>query len=319
MLVAQLLGYLGNVIAIAFASFGVAFGQGLATFGELDALERQPLGSEAGFRTLIIGLGLTESGAVLALVAVLMSIFNFPSINLTLGSGIAELGAGLSIGVVAAVVGIASSMSVLESCRSISRQPFFSRKITTFMLLTQSIIEAPIIFAFIIALIIKVEVGETLSLQQGLRFFSGGLVIAIGCIGPSIGQAIFVKSAATAIGLNKLAYNKIFPFSLFSQAIVETPVIFSFFISFLLIYWPVNPTVAFMAALVSIASAISMGVGSLGAGISTGYVASKACLAIAESPESYATILRVSLISQAIIESTVIYGFIVALFMILRF
>ncbi len=316
---AYLLAYLGNVFALAFASIGVAFGQGLASFGQLDALERQPMGSEAGFRALIIGLGLTESGAVLALVAVLMSIFNLPSIDLTLGAGFAELGAGLAIGIVAAVVGIASSMSVRESCRSISRQPLFSHKITTFMLLTQSIIEAPIIFAFIIALIIKAEIGNLLSIQQGLRLFSAGLVIALGCVGPSIGQAIFVKDAAKAVGLNKMAYNKIFPFSLFSQAIIETPVIFSFFVSFLLIYWPVSSEAISMAAIVSIGSAISMGIGSLGAGISTGYVASKACLSIAANPDSYTTVLRVSLISQAIIESTVIYSFIVALFMIIRF
>jgi len=316
---AHLLAYLGNVFALAFASIGVALGQGLATFGQLDALERQPMGSEAGFRALIIGLGLTESGAVLALVAVLMSLFNLPSIELTLGSVLAVLGAGLAIGIVAAVVGIASSMSVRESCRSISRQPLFSNKITTFMLLTQSIIEAPIIFAFIIALIIKSEVGNLLSLQQGLRLFSAGLVIALGCIGPSIGQAIFVKDASKSVGLNKMAYNKIFPFSLFNQAIIETPVIFSFFVSFLLIYWPVSHEAIFMAAIVSVGAAISMGIGSLGAGISTGYVASKACLAIAANPDSYTTVLRIALISIAIIESTVIYSFIVALFMIIRF
>ena len=116
-----------------------------------------------------------------------------------------------------------------------------------------------------------------------------------------------------------MAYNKIFPFSLFNQAIIETPVIFSFFVSFLLIYWPVNPTLIFMAAIASIGSAVSMGIGSLGAGISTGHVASKACLSIAANPENYTTVLRISLISIAIIESTVIYSFIVALFMITKF
>ena len=317
MLAAAFLSYFGNVLALAFSAIGVGIGQGLAAEGVLEGQARQTMGGEQSFRTFVIGLALTESGAILALVVVLTSLVNiqFP---ISLGSGLADLGAGLAIGIAAGVVGVASSLAVRHACLSISRQPLFTQKITTFMLLIQSIVEAPVIFAFIIALILKATVNDNLSVVDGIRYFSGGLVIALGCIGPAIGQAIFVSSACKSVGLNKSAYNKIFPFSMLSEAIIETPVIFSFVISFLLIYHSSSNS-PMMASLASFGAAIAMGVGAIGTGISTGNVAASGCRSIAERPHSYGSVLRNSLVSQAIIESAAIYSLIVALFLVFSF
>ncbi|HBS48262.1 TPA: hypothetical protein DEO28_04220 [Candidatus Dependentiae bacterium] len=313
MLTPLILAYLGPIFAIIFSALGVAFGQGFGGFGALDGLERQKMGHEAGFRTLMIGLGITESGAILAFVAVILSIFDISKDTTTMGVGLARFGSGFAMGLVAAVVGFSSSMAVKEACKSIFRQPNFAQKITTFMLITQSIIEAPVIFAFIIFLIIKTFVVNPISLYQGMHLFAAALVIAFGCVGPTIGQGIFVKSACHSIGLNKSAYSKIFPFTLFSQAIIETPVIFSFIVSFLLIYSK-SSSLLFTSVVSSLAAAIAMGFGAIGVGISTGYVASKACKMIAENPDNYNLILRNTLMTQAIIESSAIYSLVIALF-----
>ena len=318
MFVPLLLSYVGSILAIVLSALGVACGQGFGGFGALAGLERQHMGNEAGFRTLMIGLGITESGAILAFVAVILSIFDISTSPMSMGVGIARFGSGFAVGLVAAVVGFSSSMAVKEACQAIYRQPLFAQKITTFMLITQSIIEAPVIFAFIIFLIVKNFVGEAISLELGLKLLSGSLVIALGCVGPTIGQGLFVKSACNAIGLNKCAYTKIFPFSLFSQAIIETPVIFSFIISFVLIFSSTSSSSAFTSAITSLGAALSMGVGAIGVGISTGRVASRACHSIAEYPQNYNVILRNTLLTQAIIESSAIYALIVALFILFR-
>ena len=67
-----------------------------------------------------------------------------------------------------------------------------------------------------------------------------------------------------------------------------------------------------------LAAGICMGIGAIGAGLSEGYAAAKACEAISRRPESYSDIFRTMLVGQAVTESTTIYAFVIAMIMIFR-
>jgi F0F1-type ATP synthase membrane subunit c/vacuolar-type H+-ATPase subunit K len=311
------LHYLSVVVAIVLSSMGKAIGQGVAGFGSVFSINRQPMGINEGFRALVIGMALTESGCILALVIGLLILFTgFETI--TWGIGFAEMGIGLAIGCTAAVVGIASGFSVRATCTSISRQPFFSQKIVTLMLLTQSMIEAPVIFAFIVALLIKLNITPTLSLFDGIKFCAAGVVMGIGAIGPSIGQAFFADAACASVGINRKAYQRIFAFTCLCQAIIETPVIFCLLLSTLILYRPISLIHPFLSIISFCSAAFCLGFGSIGTGISTGYVASRSCYQMAMLSRSYGTVFRATLLAQVFIESAVIYAMIVALLLIMR-
>jgi F-type H+-transporting ATPase subunit c len=62
-----------------------------------------------------------------------------------------------------------------------------------------------------------------------------------------------------------------------------------------------------------IAAAIAVGVGSIGAGLGEGLLASKAMEAIGRNPEVQEKITPLLFISMAIVESTSIYGLVIAL------
>lgn len=62
-----------------------------------------------------------------------------------------------------------------------------------------------------------------------------------------------------------------------------------------------------------IAAAIAVGVGGIGAGIGEGIVASRAMEAIGRNPEVQEKITPLLFISMAIVESTSIYGLVIAL------
>ncbi len=307
------LHYSAVATATFLSVFGTGIGQGLASASAIEAMSRQPMGSDQTFRSLLIGLALVESGCVFAILLALMLLAG--DVAVTFGAGLAEMGLALSIGLSSCVVGLASSFAISSSAKSIVREPFFAQRILTFMLLTQSIIEAPVIFAFIIALIIKTSITPDITDFEGLKLFSAGLMIGVGAIGPAIGQAIFAKNACRAIGINKDAYRNIFSFSLLSEAVIETPVIFALLLSLLIIYIPGTNA---MAGLSALAATISMGIGAVGTGIANGYVASQGCEQIALNEKAYPSIFRASLLSQAIIEASVIYSFIVALILITR-
>ena len=312
MFVPQFLHFFAAGIPIILSGIGTGIGQGIASVGALDAMTRQKEGTTAIFRTMILGLALIETGAILSLVITLMTLFGGPFL-ITTSIGIAELGLGLAIGISSLSVSIASSFTVKAACESIARQPLFATKISTLMLFAQSIIEAPVIFAFVIALLIKTHITQMLTMLEGVKLFSAGLAIGLGSIGPSIGQAIFTQSSCIAIGLNKKAFGKIFTFSLLSQAVVETPVIFCMLVSIALIFKPIHLTTPLAYMVMFIAPALTVSIGSLGTSIATGYAASKSSRFIALKPEHYPMLLRTSLLGQAIMESSAIYALIIAL------
>lgn len=314
----QLLHACSAGIAIILGGIGSGLGQGIAGFGALQAMARQKIATAPIVRTMVLGLALIESGMILSLVVTLMLLFGGHSV-ITLATGLAELGMALAIGLAAASISIASSLAVKAACESIARQPFFTQKIVTLMLLSQSIIGAPGVFAFIVALLIKVKLKPDLAVVDGIKFLAAGFTIGVGSIGPSIGQAIFSRASCAAAGLNKGSFSKLLTFSLLSQAVIQTPIIFCLVISITILFKPILATAApFVAAVSFFSPAFAISVGSLGTAIAIGFAASKTCKPIVLDPENYPLYLRTSLLAQAIIESAAIYALIIALVLMTR-
>lgn len=318
MLAPYLLHTLAVGSAIVLGGIGSGIGQGIAGFGALQAIARQSTGHDHIVRTMILGLALIESGVILSLVITFMLLFGGAPI-LTTAAGLGELGMGLAIGLSAAAVSIASSFAVKAACQSIARQPFFQQKIVTLMLLSQSITSAPGVFAFVIALLIKVKITDTTPLVDGIKLLAAGLTVGVGSIGPSVGQGIFSASSCTAVGLKKESFGKLLTFSLLSQAVVQTPLIFCLIVAILLIFKTTatigSPIVA-AAAFFSPAFAIS--VGTFGSAVALGHAASKVSSYISMDEQNYPLFVRTSLLAQAIIESAAIYALIVALILVTK-
>ena len=313
-----LLHALSAGIAIICGGLGSGLGQGIAGMGALQAMSRQKTGSDHIIRTMVLGLALIETGAILALVVALIVLFGGTK-EITMGIGLAELGMGLAIGLSAAAVSIASAFAVRAACKSMARQPFFTQKIVTIMLLSQSIIGAPAIFAFIIALLIKIQIGPAITIAQGIKLMAAGFTIGVGSIGPSIGQAIFSRASCEAVGLNRDAFSKLLTFSLLSQAVVQTPMIFCLVIAMTIIFKPVAAVATpFLAAVAFFSPAFAISVGSLGTAVAIGYAASKSCKYVALDTKNYPLFVRTSLLAQAIIESAAIYALIVALILMTK-
>jgi F-type H+-transporting ATPase subunit c len=304
----EIMHYLAASIAIMLGAVGAGIGLGIATSGTEGSMTRQTAGNLPMFRAMFIGLMLIESGAIVALVISLFTLFTGYK-DITWEVARVELSIGLAVGIAAASISIASSFVVRAATQAIARQPFFANKIMTFMLIAQSIIEAPAIFAFIVALLIRAQLTPTISGDTSLTLFAAGMTIALGCIGPSIGQSLLAYAACTSVGLNKNAYGKIFPFTLLNQAIVETPMIFCVLLSLLIVYTHPESTKALIAAL-------TLGASATGSALSIGYVASRGCRQIAADQTLYAAILRPSILTVALIESSVIYALIISLLLI---
>jgi len=157
------------------------------------------------------------------------------------------------------------------------------------------------------------------SLPESIRLIASGLAIGLGGIGPSIGLALFAQQACQSVGINPHAYAQLFSFTLISQTVIETPIIFSFVVSLALLFVgsiPGSDAMAFLQALIYIAAALSIGLGTYGVGISSGKTAATACHQIALRPDMYDVISRVSLLAQGLIETGVIYAILISFILI---
>jgi len=309
-LIADYLHYGTAALAVGINAIGVGIGEGLTGQAALRAMNIQPSARNDISTTAILGMALIETAAILGISIAAMLLLLGSSAPRTEFSGIAEIGIAAAICVSGFVIGIMSSLPAQQACLSVARQPFFSKKILYFMIITQSVIQTPIIFGFIIAMFIRSQMDFITTYPESIRLMASGLCIGIGSIGPVIGLGLFAQQACHSVGINQNAYDKLFSFMLISQALIDTPVIFALTTSMLLAF-SISATTTTMA-IATIAAAACMSCGTFTTGISAGRTAAAACLRIAFDPEQAGNLARTSMIAQAFIDTNVIYAFVIA-------
>lgn len=311
--ITYLISSLSSVFSLIFATIMVSLGQGLTATAGLVASHRQPEALNSIKRASLLALALMETGALLGFI---ISIFIFFKATDNLYVAIAQIGMSLAIGLPSLVLGISSSFSTRAALLAITRQPFSSKQIINLLVFSQSLIQTPLIFGFIISLVIYFQLSSVTGLGQSLTLLASGLSIGLGSIGAAYGGGLFTGASCRSLGLNKNIYSKMVSFTIISQVIIETPVILSVLLSFLLIK-AANQPVDILQGIVYLAGSITMGFGAFGSGIASGLTASKSCEKIALNPVQYNFISRLTIFAQTIIDTSSIYAFIIALLFIL--
>lgn len=311
---AAIIHVLSVVLSTVCAALGVSIGQGLTSKAAFLAINRQPAAQPDISRGALLAFALVETSAILGFLISFLLFFRTPTNEY---SAIAELGMALAVAIPGLIIGLASAMPASEALGAIARQPFLAKKIGNFMLLNLSLSQTPLIFGFIMALIIRTKLPDVTTLGQALTLIGAGVAIGIGCIGPAFGGGFLSRSACKGIGLNKLAYSKLFTFSFISQAIVETPVIFASIISFLLLTKSLSVNEHWIIGLAYLSFGLCIGLGTLGPGFSSGRSAAAAAIQIAHNPQAYNLLARSSMIAQGLIDTCAIYAFIISLWLIL--
>jgi F-type H+-transporting ATPase subunit c len=304
------------VFTTAASAIGVGIGQGLTSATAIEAMDEQPAARGDIAKTAILGMALIETAALLGVIVSIIVLLG-TSAEHTIYTSLSEFGIAFSVGLSALVLGIISARPAQAACMSVARQPFLAQKIMRFMLVTLSLVQTPLIFGLIIAIFIKNQAAVAFSIGDGLRLIASGLTMGVGSIGPIVGLALLSQAACKSIGTNRNAYNTLLTFTLVGQAIIETPIIFALILSLMMLFM-VSPLAEHqhLEGFAFFAASICFGLGTLGTGLSSGKVAATACEQIAEHPEQSGVISRLSMFAQGLIETSAIYAFIVALFLI---
>lgn len=312
--VAAIIHFIALLIIIIFSSLGNGIGGGLATQAAIEAINIQPGSKREIIRLTLLGLALIETAAILALIiAVIIFLAPFNSINVSL----AGLGMACAVGIPALLIGIVSSLPVQKACLSIARQPFFVRQVLNVMLITQSIIQAGIIFGFIVAWIIHFNIpklNNVTDIWQGLHLLAAGLAIGLGSIGPTVGLALFAQTACDVISFDRKAYGKIISFVLISGAFIETPLIFALMVALTIVITPLHGDP--ITAMKMLAASLCISLGTFSPGLNSSKVSSTACKEIAHNNALHGTLSQTSMFGQGLIDAAAVYALLIALLMI---
>lgn len=311
----HIIHYLSVGLCTFIPSLGVSLGQAKTTAALFDSINTQPSAREELSKTGIIALALIETAGLLGMISAILLVFHkTETLNMALG----QLGIVFAICITGFMTAIASALPAVEALISIARQPFAtsSRKIANLMILCQTLIQTPLAFGFIITLLIYYQLNLISTLGHAVTLIATGLCIGLASIGPSIGSGLFTKSACKSAGLSNDIYSKIISFTIISQAIIETPIIFAVIISFWLL--SIASSVPALLSIVSIAIACLMGIGTLAAGIGSGKTAASGCSQIPFIDQKYYNVLsKTTIISQGLIDTSAIYALMISIILIL--
>lgn len=313
----SLLNYGTIVFTVAGTSLGTAIGQGLASYAALQALNIQPMARNEITRTLVLALALMETAAVIGIALAILLLID-PSIKQpVLAASIGRCGIALAMSLTGLAIGIASSLPTRSACMAIARQPFFSKNIVNLLLIAQSLLQTPILFGFIISWIIKTQAVSVTSLFDGWRLIASGLVMGLGSIGPVIGLGLFAQAAVQGVGVNRKSYTKMLTFTFISEAIIETPILFSFIVGLIILFSPITPQDNFVRGIIMLAAALCTGLSTIMPGINSGRIAGAAGKELALHPDQYSILSRTSMLGQALLDTFVLYAALISFLMIL--
>ncbi len=314
---APLLDYLTIALTVGLNSISVGFGQGLAGRAALDAIDQQPRAQGEITKATLIGTALMETTALLATAIAIVLFASLSPATMNLYPAIARLGIACALGLPGLVIGAASAMPTCQAALATARQPFFAQPILNLLLITQSLVQTPVLFGVIIALFIKGQADACTTLTDSIRLLSSGLAIGLGIIGPSIGLAHFAQAALRGVGINRAAYAPLRLFTFISEAIIETPVLFALMVALIMLFVTPATNDNLLQTITFIGAAIAVGVGNIAPGISSSNIGATAALNIAHRLEHYSLISRLSIFAQVFIDTCAIYAVIISLLLLL--
>ncbi len=306
--------YLIASLTIIVSAISVGLSQGLTNKAAFESIDIQPHIKDKISNLSLLSSALIETSAIVSVFVALILLFEDVQAINPFYSDLAKIGIGFAIIGSGLIIGLFSAWPAQEACYATARQPFHAQSIFNFTLIVLSVIQTPLILAFIVALFIKVQATLIASLADSLRLIGAGIAIGLGSIGPAIGLAHFARTAIKGIGSNRNAYGRILTFTFISQAIIESPTIFSLVTSLFLLGSVPKTLIAGIAMLMA---GITTGLGMFGPGLSSGRTAAAACKEIATNPEQYSALARTSIFAQGVIDSAAIYVLLIALGFIL--
>lgn len=148
----------------------------------------------------------------------------------------AFLGAGMAMGFGAIGSGVGEGFAAKKACEGMGRQPSVADELLRTMLVGQAVAESTGIYSLVVALLLLFYNFTGVRFIQIPAFFSAGLCMGLGAMGPGIGEGFTAGKACEAIARNPETAPLIIRTMLVGQAVSESTGIYSLVVALLMIF-----------------------------------------------------------------------------------
>lgn len=217
-------------------------------------------------------------------------------------------------------VGIGESFIADAAIKAINIQPSATAALNRAALLGMALTETSGILGFVMAILLLLLKGQNLYTNPNYSIAMLGIAFAIGFSGFIAGIASSFPAQYSLLSIARQPFfsNKIMNLMLLSMSFIQTPVIFGFIIS-LFIWYQAASISTLTDAIRLLSSGLAIGFGGVGPAIGLGYFAKTACSMVGFNRKAYPRIISFTFISQALIETPIVFALVTALLLLTTF
>ncbi len=179
-------------------------------------------------------------------------------------------------------------------------------------------IEGSFIFSFIVSIAILLAPPYE-NLTMPIAIAELGMALAMGVCSAFVGLAggFAVHGGSKAAARQPIFVNKIQMLTAGIQTLMETPIVFSFIVAFT-IQMKLTETMSLASGFRMLAAGLTIGFGSIGPSIGQLIFSKDCCYAPGINRKNYSKILLFSVLTEAFIETPILFSFIVSIFLLFK-
>ncbi|HEX4069143.1 MAG TPA: ATP synthase F0 subunit C [Candidatus Babeliales bacterium] len=210
-------------------------------------------------------------------------------------------------------VGFGQGVISWSALKNIDRQPAAQEDIMRVAIIGMALVETVAVLGLLISILLLFYISQV-SGDIFANYASVGIIAAMGITGLVVGFAssLPAQAACDAVARQPFFAQRISGFMLMTQVITQTPIIAAFLVS-LFIQHQSGAIVTITDSLRLIASGLCVGIGSIGPAIGLSTFAKAAMNSIGKNSKIYDKVVSFTFISQALIETPVIFCLLIAI------
>lgn len=232
----QAVAQLGAGASVGLAASVVGIASGFVMQGAVESTARHPFFASKILSFMLLAQALLEAPAVFAFIISLLIQTQVTGGGVTsIISGVQLLFSGLIISFGAVGPAIGQSLFATAASRAIGVNPEMYSRIFSFALITQALIETPVIFALLFSLMVMFKVISGVSVYNVFASLLGAaLALGFGAIGAAGGSGRVAAKTVMSMAHQPEQYSFLLRVAFLCQAIIDSALIYSLITGFIL-------------------------------------------------------------------------------------
>lgn len=227
---------LGILCALSLPGFVIGITSALPACESCLSIARQPFFAPKISRFMLICQSVLQTPIIFGfIVAFLIKTYAGSCTDIT--DSIRLVATGFTVGFSALGPIFGMAIYAKRACHGLGINRNSYGSLMTLTLISNAIIETPIILSLVVALVMLSETIQPNNILDIVRVLSAALCISIGTFGPGLNSGRTAAVACEEISQNPSVYGTVSKVSLFAQGLIDTCSIYAFLIALMIIVW----------------------------------------------------------------------------------